>query len=596
MFKREVDTSVQLINNIGITTMSKECKTKEKAVSLGEELTSVVKYLSAIARSENIEIHKLWLEKIPAKIYVDSLKSKYNYNKQNFIINPVIGEYDDPDNQKQYVLTLPFSNLGNALVYGITGSGKEEFLSTLLYSCMTTYTVTELNFYLLDLGSEALRIFETSPMVGDIAYLNDTDKINNLFKMLQEELVNRKNLFSSFGGSFLNYLSSSGKMLPNIVIVLNNYEAFLEAYEDLNEELGTITREATRYGIYFILIANSESNIRLRIKQNFALCYALQLNNESDYLGIFGNTKGKVPAKIKGRGLFKKDKIYEFQTASICVEEENKYILSVCQKLKENITGKAKKIPILPDVVDFNSIKDALSTTTDIVVGIDKESLLVEKYNLTKNSIHLICSYDMENMDSYIHAFVNQLIYQNFAHLLFFNTVEHTFQNENLNALSITKNIEEYFLEICNYIDKVYEIYEKEKFNEEVLKKQKKMVCILYGIYNFMHKLSDEVKERIGDIIKKDAQMGLVTFVIIDSPDVIKQFSYEDWFKIGTDTSRGIWIGSGIADQSLLKISKITREDREEISNEYGYIVNNAKITKVKLLTSFEIPKGNKEE
>lgn len=85
--------------------------------------------------------------------------------------------------------------------------------------------------------------------------------------------------------------------------------------------------------------------------------------------------------------------------------------------------------------------------------------------------------------------------------------------------------------------------------------------------------------------------MNLVSFIIIDNPDVIKQFAYEDWFKAGVDTGKGIWIGSGIADQSLLKISKITRDDREELPNNYGYIVNNAKITKVKLVTNFEIPK-----
>ncbi len=591
MFKREVDTSVNMINNIGITIMSKESKVEEKVVAQGEELASIVKYLSDIARNENIEIHKLWLEKIPAKIYVDSLKSKYNYNKQNFIINPIIGEYDDPDSQNQYVLTLPFSEQGNALVYGITGSGKEEFLSTLIYSCMTTYTVTELNFYLLDFGSEALRNFKESPIVGDIAFLNDVDKINNLFKMIQEELINRKSLFSAFGGSYQQYLVSSGKSLANIIVVINNYEAFLETYEELNEELGVITREATRYGIYFIVTANNESSVRLRIKQNFNICYALQQNNDSDYLGIFGNTRGKVPAKIKGRGLFKKDKIYEFQTASIKSEEENKYILEICNKLKECTNLRAKKIPILPEIVDFNSVQNELSKNLETIIGINKENLLVEKYNFSKNAIHLICSYDIENIDDYLNALTSQIIYQQYASLLFFNSTEHVFNQENLKNIYVTKNIEETFLQVADYIDKVYEIYEKEKFNEEVIKKQKKIICLIYGFYSFMNKLSDEAKQSLTDIIKKDAQMGLVSFVIVDNPDMIKQFAYEDWFKAGVDTGKGIWIGSGIADQSLLKISKITRDDREELPNNYGYIINNAKLTKVKLVTNFEIPK-----
>ena len=82
--------------------------------------------------------------------------------------------------------------------------------------------------------------------------------------------------------------------------------------------------------------------------------------------------------------------------------------------------------------------------------------------------------------------------------------------------------------------------------------------------------------------------MGLVSFVLVDNPDILKSFSYEDWFKAGADLSRGIWIGSGIQDQSLFRVSKITREDREDISNEFGYLVNSSKIARIKLLSSFK--------
>ena len=35
---------------------------------------------------------------------VPSLKEKYNYQIQKNIINPIIGEYDDPENQIQNIL------------------------------------------------------------------------------------------------------------------------------------------------------------------------------------------------------------------------------------------------------------------------------------------------------------------------------------------------------------------------------------------------------------------------------------------------------------------------------------------------------------
>ena len=39
----------------------------------------------------------------------------------------------------------------------------------------------------------------------------------------------------------------------------------------------------------------------------------------------------------------------------------------------------------------------------------------------------------------------------------------------------------------------------------------------------------------------------------------------------------------------LFRIAKFDREDRDEITNEYGYIIQNSKLYKVKLLASFTV-------
>lgn len=58
-FKKEVDTSVNAINNIGFVTTSKDIEVVEKVVSMGEELPNIVQYLSSLARKENIQVRKL---------------------------------------------------------------------------------------------------------------------------------------------------------------------------------------------------------------------------------------------------------------------------------------------------------------------------------------------------------------------------------------------------------------------------------------------------------------------------------------------------------------------------------------------------------
>ena len=143
-----------------------------------------------------------------------------------YIINPVIGEYDNPANQSQHLLTLPLSKEGNTIIYGMAGSGKEDLLSAICYSCITTYTTDELNMYIIDCGAETLKMFNNAPQIGNILLSNDTDHILNLFKMLTDIINQRKKLFIDYGGTLDAYNTYSDSSLPNIVVIINNYETY----------------------------------------------------------------------------------------------------------------------------------------------------------------------------------------------------------------------------------------------------------------------------------------------------------------------------------------------------------------------------------
>jgi hypothetical protein len=172
---------------------------------------------------------------------------------------------------------------------------------------------------------------------------------------------------------------------------------------------------------------------------------------------------------------------------------------------------------------------------------------------------------------------------------MFVNSTETTINNVNLDKRIHTNHFDDVIGNIATYIDKVYKIYEENQYNNEILSNQKKYMVIIYGVYDFINKLSADSKMKLSEMMKKDNQIGIVSFVFVDNPDVIKSYAYEEWFKNGCDTSRGIWIGSGITEQSLFKISRFEREDREEITNEYGYIIQSSKIAKIKLLSTFDV-------
>ena len=41
--------------------------------------------------------------------------------------------------------------------------------------------------------------------------------------MIRDEIENRKKLFSEYNGDYLSYCKNSGKTVPNIIVVINNY-------------------------------------------------------------------------------------------------------------------------------------------------------------------------------------------------------------------------------------------------------------------------------------------------------------------------------------------------------------------------------------
>ena len=197
-----------------------------------------------MANEENIKSHPLWLPSMPAMINADDLISQIRTKNKNELC-PLIGMLDDPYHQSQHQISLPISSQGNCLIYGSAGSGTSMLLKTILYSLIKTHDASEVNCYLLDFGSETLKDFRDAPQVGDVILSSESEKISNLFKMLREELKKRKELFSETGGNYTNYCSLTRKPIANILVIINNYSAFKEAYEEANNELLGLTRDGT---------------------------------------------------------------------------------------------------------------------------------------------------------------------------------------------------------------------------------------------------------------------------------------------------------------------------------------------------------------
>lgn len=586
------DESVEVIDNLGrIIKQAKKDKYAAYAKNPPKQIDETIKYLSQLAKDEDIKVKPLWLEPIPELIYTDELRTKYNVQKAaKCIINPVIGEIDDPANQRQIVMTLPVTKEGNTIIYGAAGSGKTTFLTTLIYSMMKDHTPAELNFYILDFGSETLRSFAKAPHVGDVLLAHESEKTQNLFKLLNNEIEKRKKLFADYGGDYQSYIKTSGKNMESIVVIIHNYSAFAEIYEGLEESISYLTREGVKYGIYFIVTALNTNAIRFRLLQNFKQLLVLQLNDLQDYSGVLGNVGGVYPSKYKGRGIFKSDDIYEFQTAHISKKAVNtlEFIKCYCiEYSKKWGSAYAKKIPILPEKIDAQYLADEIKFTSGnkIPVGIEKNSLNISYYDFDKSTINVVLSQN-KNQVYFIQGLAEVIAAKENSEVLVIDSEGMFEVEEALKYEYVDSELDIIISRLFNIMLHRNNSYKDAEEQGETLPTFDRMTCIINSLSGLMGRISEDSKDKLRLVLEKGELDYNVNFIIADSISGISMVAYDNWFIDRVSLSDAIWIGNGITDQYQWKISNVTNDMYQEIGDDFGYVINKGKVSFIKLLSS----------
>lgn len=560
--KKKLDNSIQFISNTGATIKRLGDSKKIMLSSQGEQLSNIVKYICNLASKEEITTNSLWLEDVPETIFLKDVNKKYHIKTQKNRVNAVIGEYDDPYNQKQGTVDLNLSSGGNVVIYGNAESGKETLLSTFVYDLMTKYTTEQVQMYLLDFGSEALKIYKNSPHVGDVIFMGEDEKIYRFFGMIQDEINKRKAILSDYNGDYQLYLEKSDKPMPMIVVVINNYEGFNEIYEnDYDDILLTVTREGVKYGINFILTASSFNDLRYRLSQNFKKRIALQLNKEDDFYNIFEKVGKKRPSRIFGRGLFSiEDNIYEFQTAKICeTEDYNTVIGETIEEIKKNNPLNAKPIPTLPDKVSIEDIKSKIKNISAVPIGITEKTLKPYLYNFKKNFISIISAKKLDDSIDYLFNILEAVKLIDSTEIVVLNA-EKTLQ-------SVGKNL------LGEYNDFVLKL-EKNNSSSHIL-------CVIVGIDKFFNSISDS---EFKNTLEKAEQNGKCSFVIVENASKLKDHSYDLWYKEYISDDKGIWVGNGFDSQYLINITGDRREIKDNCGRDFGYVINDGNFTIIKLL------------
>lgn len=375
---------------VGSSLKTKAKKDGQKAVT---ELEAVIEHLGIVAKKGGYTHDlKLWLPVLKTEIFLDELKgySEYAYSsgwkKQSFSkgvlsLNTIIGMYDDPEHQAQEPLCLDLIEGGNHAIIGTVSTGKSTFISTFIYSLISTYDPASVNIYGIDFSSKMLAPFEKAPHVGGIMFEEDSEKISKFFNMITTIHAERKKLFR--GGSYAQYVRANGLKYPVILIAVDNMGAFREKtgnkYDDI---LLNLLKEGISTGIYFLVSAGgfSMSEISGKMADNFRTTLTLELNDKYAYSEILRTMHIDVMPEenVRGRGLCKVgDAILEYHTALPFAAEDD-YVRAESMeneflRMSDAWNGKtARKIPEIPS-------KPVWSTFADLpeVSGIQNEGDMI---------------------------------------------------------------------------------------------------------------------------------------------------------------------------------------------------------------------------
>lgn len=566
--KKEENNSIEFVSNIGFTIKKMEEKKVKDTnnVNNGDQLTNIVYFLAEISKRNGISEKQLWLDPIPEKIYIKDLRKKYTVKAEKNVINPIIGEYDDPFNQLQNILTLNLSSDGNTVIYGSSDSGKELILESVLYDTMLCHSSKEVQFYLMDFGSEILRNFKEAPHVRDIVLTDDQEKVMRLFKILRTEIKERKQKLLEYNGDYDLYLKSGKEEMPMIIVLLNEYGNFTQNFGNYEDEIVSITKECTKYGIVFVITGSTVNDLRLKLVQNFKRKIALQLIND-DYSFVFNKARKKKPSSLYGRGLITidSDKVYEFQSARMCnIEQINEFTKLFIAKLNKKNKFKAEPIPTIPKVVTIESIQHFITNIASVPIGISTKTVKPYLYNFEENIVNIITAKDIEDIGPFIKTLI---------------ILMKRIKNVEVIVVDLMKMID---TEEFDFVNKFNNITNRLN-NNLVQKEDIRLVYVIIGIDIFINNLGTE-RELFTQNLEAAKQCSNCNFIVIDNATKIKAHQLDSWYKKFADNRNGIYVGNGFDSQFVISYEADRRDINSKCGNSFGYAIRKNKTTLVKLL------------
>ena len=510
MVEEFVDERIYRINNLGQTELlydpDEDVVQGKDTSDLPTQLEAVIALIDQTFERLNITVpDKPWLPNLAERIPTPIIKLSKKRN-----IKVLLGLLDIPAKQIQEEYEYDLEEASHTAVFGSPGYGKSTILQTLTLNLAFQNTPEQVQFNLLDFGTNGLLPLKDLPHVADIVTLEEDEKLQKMLDRICQLLAQRKKLFKQIGvANLTQYEVKTQRKLPIIINLLDSYDGL--SIEDrrkdrIDELLMQLLRDGASLGVYLIFTANRSGSIRMNMMSNIATKIVLYLNDDSEIGSLLGREVLATQA-ISGRGQIMVDVPTAIQ---FYLPTEGKNSAELLENLEakvtemnQNWTGiRPKKIPMVPEKLSTDTFQQFVSEKelNQLYLGLNKLTSVPETFTLFQRKTIGIFAESNKQSELLFPWFVQQLIELTCDVVL----------------IDVVGNLEKLSEKVSLYIDRTQVIQQsvelKEALESTRIDEKTQRILIINGLMDLVDKLaldSDELAQLISSPI---TNLQLLTF------------------------------------------------------------------------------------
>ena len=256
---------------------------------------------------------------------------------------------------------------------------------------------------------------------------------------------------------------------------------------------------------------------------------------------------------------------FEFQSALIYIKNQiNDTIKNTIEQLKQSYPNKASHIPIIPKVVNSDTMLPYVETIWNVPIGINTYTGEVERYNFASKKITMVLG-------------KSTIITTGFL----------------TNLVSILSSIPDIRLKIFDFSGSLSPSNEYDYFNGDFTKnisninkaeKDSKIrsIYLMVGISYIYDKVLDEGLNELSKIFNSIDKFENSHFIFVDNYPSYRKITKEIWYDNAIDKENCIWVGQGIELQNVISINKLSKSDINDVANGTLFRISNGNYQVVK--------------